>query len=179
MDLTRRINDSIRILQFQEGLTDKQTIEKKQQIYRKLAKKTAIHLYQKDGNKKRVKRIDISDKKKMIKKLTTKMAMDIRQNCMNQFIIDENNYNSQLSIKPEKLIDLQSNESSFHSISDSSSESVDYQDMCLDLSEDRISEDDDESEISELAELTKKTGMKPLAKKSTRFLQLGIRSSTT
>jgi hypothetical protein len=34
--------------------------------------------------------------------------------------------------------------------------------------------DDEESVISELAELTMKTGMKPLAKKSDRFLSIGL-----
>lgn len=33
--------------------------------------------------------------------------------------MEENHYNSQFLIKPEKLIDLQSNESSFHSAFDS------------------------------------------------------------
>lgn len=37
-----------------------------------------------------------------------------------------------------------------------------------------ISDDDSESMISELAELTKKTGMRPLAKKSERFISVGI-----
>jgi hypothetical protein len=35
-------------------------------------------------------------------------------------------------------------------------------------------DDEEESVISELAELTKKTGMKPLAKKSDRFLSVGL-----
>ena len=35
-------------------------------------------------------------------------------------------------------------------------------------------DDEEESVISELAELTKKTGMKPLAKKSERFLNVGL-----
>lgn len=34
--------------------------------------------------------------------------------------------------------------------------------------------DDEESQISELAELTMKTGMKPLAKRSERFLNVGL-----
>ena len=37
-------------------------------------------------------------------------------------------------------------------------------------------EDDEESQISELMELAQKTGMKPMAKKSDRFLQLGMRN---
>ena len=37
-------------------------------------------------------------------------------------------------------------------------------------------EDDEESQISELMELAQKVGMKPMAKKSDRFLQLGMRN---
>ena len=47
----------------------------------------------------------------------------------------------------------------------------------MDSDDDVIDEvDDEESQISELMELTQKTGMKPMAKKSDRFLQLGMKN---
>lgn len=70
MDLNRRINDSLRILQMNENLTPQQLAEKRKIIFRKLARKTAVHLYQKDGSKARVKRIDDKGKHKVLQKLT-------------------------------------------------------------------------------------------------------------
>ena len=56
MDLNRRINDALRQLQQTERLTNKQMIEKRKFIFRKLARKVAVHLYTKDGGKSKVER---------------------------------------------------------------------------------------------------------------------------
>lgn len=45
MDLNRRITDALKILQIKERLTNAELNEKRKIIFRKLARKTAVHLY--------------------------------------------------------------------------------------------------------------------------------------
>ena len=45
MDLNRRITDALKILQIKEKLTNAELNEKRKLIFRKLARKTAVHLY--------------------------------------------------------------------------------------------------------------------------------------
>ena len=145
--------------------------EKRKLIFRKLARKTAVHLYQKDGNKKRVERVSDKGKDRILKRITKKMVSTLSG--MSYKSHKGSNDRATVHFGTEgtepKLGESESDSYSGSSRSDMTEDSSDS---------DRISEvDDEESEISELAELTMKTGMKPLAKKSERFLQMGLTNS--
>jgi hypothetical protein len=172
MDLNRRINDSLRILQISENLTPQQLAEKRKIIFRKLARKTAVHLYQKDGSKARVKRIDDKGKHKVLQKLTLQL-LSKKTTTDGDSDLDDLTSSSESDSEPaeelQKLSDDDSSEEGQMSGVDERSQTP------FSGEDDAIEEvDDEESQISELAELTMKTGMKPLAKRSERFLNVGL-----
>jgi hypothetical protein len=142
-------------------------LDKRKAIFRGLAKKATAHLYQKDGNKKRVDEFDKNERKHRHLKEVMEEHLLQRHKTMKYDGTSDIKSNVSLSEDesqpiPTELL-LQEDEDGVMM--------VDLYGQRLDLT------DDNEEVIAELDELVRKTGMRDLAKKQDRFLSVGMKSS--